>query len=89
MLERRFSGSPRVALILGLRFEALGETAKAKKVYDELLSKDETNVVRGRYTATRSGLRRRVSLNPSPRPSRPCISGSSRLRSRRSGKCLC
>lgn len=46
MLEKRFPNSPRVVLLLGLKFEAQGDVDKAKKVYDELLVKDETNVVR-------------------------------------------
>lgn len=46
LLEKRFPNSPRVALLLGMRFEAQGDVEKAKKVYDELLAKDETNVVR-------------------------------------------
>jgi hypothetical protein len=45
VLEKQFSGSPRVALLLGLRAEAKGETDKAKKMYEDLLAKDETNVV--------------------------------------------
>ncbi|KAK1923098.1 hypothetical protein DB88DRAFT_493778 [Papiliotrema laurentii] len=44
VLEKQFSGSPRVALLLGLRAEAKGETDKAKKMYEDLLAKDETNV---------------------------------------------
>jgi hypothetical protein len=44
-LEMQFPKSPRVAILLGLRFEALGEVGKAKKVYQELLDKDETNIV--------------------------------------------
>ena len=47
LLEMHFAKSPRVAILLGLRFEAMGEIGKAKKVYQELLDKDETNVVSG------------------------------------------
>lgn len=44
-MEKKFSGSPRVSLLLGLRMESLGDIDGARKVYEGLLAKDETNVV--------------------------------------------
>lgn len=45
-MEKKFSGSPRVSILLGLRMESLGDIDGARKVYEGLLAKDETNVVR-------------------------------------------
>ena len=45
LLHRRFPNSPRVAILDGLALEAKGEPAEAKRLYQALLEKDETNVV--------------------------------------------
>ncbi|KAJ1647780.1 tetratricopeptide repeat domain-containing protein [Coemansia erecta] len=44
-LQKRFSGSQRVKRLYGLVNEAAGHPGESKKLYDEIIEKDETNVL--------------------------------------------
>jgi hypothetical protein len=57
LLQKRFPDSPRVQILLGLRFEAEGHLDKARELYDDLLAEDETNVVGSRSGLLRAAFR--------------------------------
>ena len=46
IISKRFNGSPRESLLIGLQLEARGELAKAEQLYLSQITKNGTNVVR-------------------------------------------
>ena len=51
LLSEKFPGSPRVAVLIGIRKEASLPAESVLLYYDELLEEDESNAVRQRHNS--------------------------------------